>query len=213
MQRYTNRRQAGQLLANKLRHHSNASNLIVLGLARGGVPVAAPIASALQCPLDVLVVRKIGLPSQPECAMGALSHHGILNLNHRLINTMQISNDAVETATQKEISELKRRTQRYRDGNADYQLEHKTVILVDDGIATGATIEVAIQSVRYAKAARVVLAVPVACSSALLALTPQVDECICLLTPPDFNAVGNYYTHFAQTSDDEVLDLLRLNRN
>jgi putative phosphoribosyl transferase len=213
MSTFLNRRQAGQQLAGALEHLESQPDLVVLGLARGGIPVAAPIAQALNCPLDVLIIRKIGLPHCPECAMGALSHHGIINLNHELIKKEHVSEQAIDIAILNETQELDRRTEQYRNNNHQYQLKNKTVILIDDGIATGATIQTAIQVVKNAKAKRIILATPVSSPNTFNSLSTKVDESICLMKPSDFQAVGQYYTDFKQTTDQEVIDLLRLNRN
>jgi len=211
MNTFISREQAGQKLAEALQHLDKQPELVVLGLARGGIPVAAPIAHKLNCPLDVLIVRKIGLPHHPECAMGALSHDGIINLNHALIQQEGVSKQAMDETLTQETKELQRRTKQYRNNNHHYQLSNKTVIIVDDGIATGATIQVAIQVVKHAKAKRIVLATPVSSPNTLKALSTTVDECICLLQPSNFQAVGQYYQDFKQTTDEEVIQLLNGN--
>jgi len=209
MEKYTNRQEAGQVLAKALQHYAQQKNLLVLALPRGGVPVAFEIAQALHAPLDVFIVRKLGVPGHEELAMGALATGGTTVLNKYIIHEFAISTAALQAVTAKEQKELTRREQAYRDDKPFPKLQDKTVILVDDGIATGATMQAAIKALRALKAAKIVVAVPVAEANLAEKISTLADEFICPLKPTIFYAVGAWYDDFSQTSDEEVYDLLK----
>jgi predicted phosphoribosyltransferase len=206
--RFRDRSEAGRVLARLLADYAGRDDLVVLGLPRGGVPVAYELAKALGAPLDVFVVRKIGLPGHEELAMGAIASGGVLVLDSRLVQGLGISQTALERAIAAERHELERRETAYRDGREPLDLEGKTVILVDDGLATGATMQAAAQAVRRLNPARIVVAVPVAAAETCDDFRGDVDDIICAATPSPFLAVGLWYEDFSQTSDDEVRELL-----
>lgn len=211
MQSYENRSHAGKLLANTLAPYANHQDTIILALPRGGVPVAYEIASALHLPLDVFIVRKLGVPMQPELAFGAIASGNIVYLNQDIINHYQLTEKAIQKVQQAEITELNRRLLMYR-GNCDYSyLTNKIVILIDDGIATGATMQVAINAIKNLHAKEIILALPVGALDACLALAKQVSKLICPLQIKNFAAVGQWYDDFNQTSDKEVQALLTAN--
>lgn len=196
------------MLAHALRHLDGEPDVLVLGLARGGVPVAAQVAAALHTPLDVFVVRKLGVPQWAELAMGALATGGVVVLNDDLIDRLQVTPDQLNAVVERESAELARREVAYRGGRAHVDPRGRTVVLVDDGIATGASITAACRAVRAAGAARVVVAVPVGPPGAQTALDVGADDVVCVTQPPDFSAVGQVYADFAQVSDAEVQRLL-----
>ena len=181
---------------------------MVLGLTRGGVPVAAEVASALRAPLDVVVVRKLGVPFQPELAMGAIAGDDTQVLDRQLVHALDLTNRDVEAAIARERAELQRRERLYRGGRPALDLTEHTAILVDDGLATGSTMLAAAAFARKRQAKRIVMAVPVASVEALEQLREKVDECICLATPEPFFSVGDWYWNFLATEDAEVLRLL-----
>jgi len=203
---YRDRAQAGHVLAVALSRYRDRPDVIVLGLVRGGVPVAAEVAAALRVPLDVLVVRKLGVPRFPELAFGALGPGGVQVLNPDVAR--RLDRHQAEVVVAAESAELARREQRYRAGRPPLALSGRTTILVDDGLATGASAAVAVAVARRLGATRVVLAVPVGPPDALARLAQLADEVCCPLTPTRFGAVGRYYLNFAQVSDDEVIGLL-----
>ena len=203
---YRDRAHAGSVLAVALDRYRDRSDVVVLGLVRGGVPVAAEVAAALRVPLDVLVVRKLGVPRFPELAFGALGPGGVQVLNPDVAR--RLDRHQVEVVVAAESAELVRREQRYRAGRPPLALAGRTTILVDDGLATGASAAVAVAVARQLGAARVVLAVPVGPPDAIARLARLADEVCCPLTPARFGAVGRYYLDFAQVSDDEVTALL-----
>jgi predicted phosphoribosyltransferase len=203
---YTDRTEAGDRLAAELRQYAGRPDVVVLGLVRGGVPVAARVAAALQAPLDVLVVRKLGVPWAPEVAFGALGPGGVVVHNPEVEG--YISTADVQAVTRAEADELRRREERYRQGRPPLSLEGRVAIIVDDGLATGASARAAVAAARRLNAARVVLAVPVGAPDAVETLRREADEVVCPLTPPDFGAVSRFYQHFPQTSDEEVVALL-----
>lgn len=213
MKSLANRSAAGQALAARLTRYRNKEDVIVLGLPRGGVPVAYEIAVSLHTPLDVLVVRKLGLPRHKEFAMGAIAHGGVRILNEEIIRSYRITDDIIEYVAEIETKELKRREQIYREDRPWPSLRNQCVILVDDGLATGATMRAAIETVRLAEADDVVMAVPVASTRTLNELAKWTDETVCLLTPDPFYFVGQWYENFDQTSDEEVVRLLALARS
>jgi predicted phosphoribosyltransferase len=205
---YPNRTSAGQVLAGKLLHYAGRPEVIVLALPRGGVPVAVEVARLLRVPLDVFIVRKLGLPGHPELAMGAIASGNIRVINHAVVNTMQITPQVLEEVAEFELAELQRREALYREGRPPLELHGKVVILLDDGLATGSTMRAAIAAVRKLQAARIVVAIPVASADTFAAFSAEVDEIVCPLTPDDFHAVGQWYEDFAQTSDEDVRRLL-----
>lgn len=212
MKSLANRSTAGQALATRLTRYRNNENVIILGLPRGGVPVAYEIALSLHAPLDVLVVRKLGLPRHKEFAMGAIAHGGVRILNEEIIRSYRITDDIIEYVAEIETKELHRREQIYREDRPWPPLRNQCVILVDDGLATGATMRAALEAVRRAGADDVVMAVPVASTRTLKELAQWTDETVCLLTPDPFYFVGQWYENFDQTSDEEVVRLLALAR-
>lgn len=207
--RFADRRDAGRRLAAAL-HDEEGANQVVLGLPRGGVPVAFEVASALALPLDVLVVRKLGCPWQPELGLGAISEGGIRLLNDDLIRDAGVTSNELEAVTRAEEAELRRRVARYRDGRAPVDLHGRTVLLVDDGLATGFTAQAAVEAARQHGARRVVVAVPVAPPDTVAELEGIADRVVCLTVPEDFTSIGGHYIDFSQTSDDEVRRLLAM---
>ncbi|WP_036507656.1 phosphoribosyltransferase family protein [Nocardia aobensis] len=204
---FRDRVDAGSRLATRLIALRD-TDVVVLALPRGGVPVAFEVARALRAPLDVLVIRKLGVPYQPELAFGAVGEDDTRVLNTLVVRRTGLSEDDIDAVQQRERTELARRVDIYRQGRAGPSLRGRTVVLVDDGIATGATARAACRVARARGAARIVLATPVAAREALASLRPEADDIVCLKTPLLFDAVGQWYRHFGQTSDDEVVDLL-----
>ncbi len=205
---FRNRSEAGRKLAEKLSLYKGQGDVVILALPRGGVPVGYEIATYLGVPMDVLVARKLGAPGQPELGIGAIAPGGIRVLDDRLIRLLGVSNEYVEKVSQEEAQELQRRTQEYRDGRPDIPLEGKTVIIVDDGLATGVTARAAIESVRRRNPKKIILAIPVCASQAIPIMRSLVDELVCLLTPSELGAVGLWYSDFRQISDEEVKRLI-----
>ena len=205
--RFLNRGDAGRRLAGCLEEY-RGTQAVVVGLPRGGVPVAFEIARALGLALDVVIVRKLGAPYQPELAIGAVGEYGVRVLNSAMTLTTGIGEEGLAAIERHERTEVARRAALFRAGRESVPLAGRTVIVVDDGVATGATTRAACQVVRAAGATRVVLAVPVAPAESLAELAAAVDEVVCLLAPPWFNAVGEWYEDFTQTSDAEVIALL-----
>lgn len=205
---YADRAEAGRALAKALAQLRAAPDTIVLGLPRGGVPVAFEVAGALGLPFDVLVVRKLGLPWQPELAMGAIASGGALVVNDEVTRDLGGNAAAFEAVRAREQVELERRERDYRGARPPLETTGRTVILVDDGLATGATMEAAVRALRLLGAGRVVVAVPVASVQARQRIEALADEVICLSTPGVFNAVGQWYADFGQTGDAQVRDLL-----
>ncbi len=205
MRAFRDRIDAGERLAERVRHLAGESP-VVLGLPRGGVPVAAQVARALGAPLDVIVVRKLGLPGQPELAMGAIGEDDVRVANEQIMSLVDPT--LVAAVERAERAELQRRLEVWRSGRPAVPLDGRTVVVVDDGIATGATAAVACQVARLRGAARVVLAVPVAPPEAVRDLAPIADEVVAVLTPTAFSAVGQWYQDFAPTSNDEVTRFL-----
>lgn len=204
---FRNRSEAGQLLAAELRGHNLPANTVILALPRGGVPVGFAIAQALHLPLDVVIARKLGVPWQPELAMGAIAG-GALALDEVLIRDLRISRSDVEAIVARERAELARREKLYRGGRPARDLSGQTVVLVDDGLATGSTMLAAARSVRGLRPAGLRIAVPVGSEQACQLVASACDECICLAKPRPFSAVGQWYEDFRQVSDAEVTDLL-----
>jgi predicted phosphoribosyltransferase len=206
MRRFDDRRQAGRALARLLDAYRGRSDVIVLGLPRGGVPVAYEVAQALAVPLDVYIVRKLGLPGHEEFAMGAIASGGTVVTNPDVEHL--VSQQVIDVVAAHEGRELERRERLYRGDRPPLDLAGRTVILVDDGLATGSTMRAAARAVRKEGAARVVVAVPVSAAETCAALRAEVDEAVCACTPEPFRAVGLWYVDFDQTSDDEVRELL-----
>lgn len=205
---FRDRTEAGQVLASRLTAYARRPGVIVLGLPRGGVPVAFQVATALQVPLDVFMVRKLGVPGQEELAMGAIASGGVRVLNEDILQQLGISQEALDSVTRHEQRELERREARYRNGRPPPDLKGRTVILVDDGLATGSTMRVAAVALRQQKPARIVIAVPVAARETCAELSSYADEIVCVITPQDFYAVGMWYEDFSPVSDEEVLELM-----
>jgi predicted phosphoribosyltransferase len=205
---FRNRHDAGERLAHELGRFSDRSDLIVLALPRGGVPVGYEIAAKLHAPLDVFVVRKLGVPGQEEVAMGAVAPGGVRVLDEYTIRIAGVSPQDVDRITALERAELERRERRYRGARAFPNIAGKVVILVDDGLATGSTMRAAVEALRKMSPAEIVVAVPVAAAETCDAFRDIVDEIICVETPDPFGAVGYWYEDFSQTTDDEVHDLL-----
>lgn len=206
---FKNREEAGRILANRLLTKYADQKPIVLGLPRGGIPVAFEVAKALKAPLDIYVVRKLGVPEHEELAMGAIASGDVRVLNKPVVEDLLISEEAIETETRKEQEELKRRELLYRGKRPPLDVSNRTVILVDDGIATGSTIRAAIAALKKQNAGRIVVAVPVAPASTIDELKTEVDEVICVSTPEFFYAISLWYDEFPQTSDEEVRELLK----
>jgi predicted phosphoribosyltransferase len=205
---FQDRFEAGRVLASKLRQFSGRPDVVVLALPRGGVPVGYVVAQALHAPLDVLVVRKLGTPGQEELAMGALAPGGITVLNREVIQALEIPQQIIDAAVGREQSELERREREYREGRPAADVKGHTVIVVDDGLATGSSMRVAARALRRAGVKEIVVAVPVAARSTCQEFEGEVDELICAATPEPFWAVGQWYRNFSQTTDDEVRQLL-----
>jgi predicted phosphoribosyltransferase len=205
---FADRREAGAALAARLEHYAHRTDVVVLALPRGGVPVGYEVARALAAPLDVFVVRKLGLPGHAELAMGAIASGGVRVLNQEVLQAYPISRETVDDVTRAEVRELERRERAYRGGRPLAPVDGKTVLLVDDGLATGSTMRAAVLAVRRLHPARVVVAVPVGASQTCHALRDAADEVVCASTPEPFNAVGLWYADFPQTTDEEVQQLL-----
>ncbi|AEF35752.1 phosphoribosyltransferase [Mycolicibacter sinensis] len=204
---FRDRRDAGRALADRLADYRDADGLLVLGLARGGVPVGWEVAAALNAPLDVFLVRKLGVPQQPELAMGALAG-GQVVMNDQVLSSLGIGGAEVQSVIDRESAELRRREHAYRGGRPPADLHGRVVILVDDGIATGASVLAAVRAVQSAEPARTVVAVPVGPLSACRKIAQEADDVVCATMPDSFDAVGQAYLDFRQVSDDEVRDLL-----
>ena len=205
---FSNRAEAGQLLAEKLDKYAGREDVIVLGLPRGGVPVAYEVARRLGVPLDVFIVRKLGVPGFEELALGAIASGGVRVLNEDVVRALPNANELIESVTRRELAELARREQIYRDGRTAPDIGGRTVILVDDGLATGATMRAAVAALRQLGAAKIVVAVPVGAADTCREIEQEVDETVCAMAPEWFQAVGQFYEDFSQTSDDEVRELL-----
>lgn len=205
---FKNRRHAGEILAEALTKYADRNDVIVLGLPRGGVPVAYEVAKRLHAPLDVIVVRKLGVPGWEELAMGAIASGGVRVLNEEVVRGSQITHDQIERAATAELAELRRREIAYRGHTGAPDVKGKIIILVDDGIATGSTIRAAVLALRQQEPARIVIAVPTAAADSCIMLEPLVDELVTLIRPMYFHAVGQWYQDFSQTPDSEVKWLL-----
>jgi putative phosphoribosyl transferase len=206
--RFLNRTEAGQLLAETLSTYANRDDVLVLALPRGGVPVAAEVAKKLKVPLDVFVVRKLGLPGHPELGFGAIASGGVRVFNGEVMNSLRIPDEVVNAVSAEELIELQRRERAYRDNRSAPEVEGKTIILVDDGIATGSTMFAAVAALRQSNAGRIVVAAPVIAGSTYYEIRRAADDVASVITPENFYAVGQWYEDFSQTSDDEVCELL-----
>ncbi len=210
---YQDRYEAGRVLAKRLARYKGSRDQLVLGLPRGGVPVAFQVAAALDAPLDVFIVRKLGVPGHEELAMGAIAIGGVRLLNEDVIRDLGVPPDVVARVTAQEEQELVRRQHLYRDELAPPHVQGRQVILIDDGLATGATMRVAIEALRRQGASRLIAAVPTAPPGVCEQLSRIVDEMVCALAPEPFYAVGLWYVNFRPTTDDEVRELLARSRD
>lgn len=207
-ERFLNREEAGQRLAERLQHYNHRDDVVVLGLPRGGVPVAFAVAQRLGLRLDVFVVRKLGVPGFEELALGAIASGGVRVLNEDVLREMPDARQLIESITAKERGELERRERLYRNGRATPELDGRVIILVDDGLATGATMRAAVAALRQRGVARIVVAVPVGAAETCRELEQEIDEIVCPIASESFRAVGEFYENFSQVTDDEVRDLL-----
>lgn len=206
---FRDRRDAGQVLATHLQAYADTPDVIVLGLPRGGVPVAAEVAAALHTPLDAFLVRKLGVPGHEELAMGAIASGGVRVLNEEIVSGLQIPETVLNATEAAERCELTRRERAYRGDRGPLDLDGKTVILVDDGLATGSSMRAAVEAVRQQSPARIVVAVPVGAESVCTSLREIADDVICAETPDPLHAVGIWYEDFQPTSDEEVQEAMR----
>lgn len=204
MERFTDRRDAGRVLARRLSAYKGQTDVIILALPRGGVPVAYEVALALNAPLDVFLVRKLGLPGREELAMGAIASGGIRVLNNDIIRVLNVPEEVINIVAQRELLELQRREQLYRGDRPAPELHDRKVILIDDGLATGASMRAAVGGVRAQHPARTIIAVPVASQEMCDAFEFEVDEMVCAMTPDPFLGVSRWYEDFSQTTDEEV---------
>lgn len=211
--RFRDRQEAGELLAEKLMAYAGQPDIIVLALPRGGVPVAVEVARKLHAPLDLFVVRKLGLPGHPELAMGAIATGGVRVLNSDVVHTLRISDEVIDAVATEELQELKRRERSYRGDLPTPDVAGKTVIIVDDGIATGSTMMAAISALRQLNVGRVVVATPTVARATYLYLRESADDVVAVIVPDTFYGVGQWYENFAQTSDEEVHRLLGVIRS
>jgi putative phosphoribosyl transferase len=208
LQRFRNRTQAGKLLAAQLTEYANRADVLVLGLPRGGVPVAYEVAKELDAPLDVCLVRKLGVPGHKELAMGAIATGGVRVINENVVDWLRISPETINQVAAIEMRELDRRSHTYRGNSPLLKVKNHTIILVDDGIATGATIRAAIATLKKQQPGKLVVAVPVAAASTCEELQAEVDQVVCVMMPEDLCAIGIWYEDFQQTTDTEVCELL-----
>lgn len=205
---FSNRREAGRELAGLLEPYKNRDDVVVLALPRGGVPVAHEVAYGLGAPLDVFLVRKLGLPAHRELAMGAIASGGVRVLNEEVVNWFSISPEIIDDVARQEQVELERRERAYRDGRPPLDLRDRIVLLIDDGLATGSTMKAAVQAVRAHRPSRVVVAVPVGAPATCREFAEVADEIVCSRRPEYFSAVGQWYRDFSETTDDEVRELV-----
>ncbi len=206
---YQDRRHGGKLLANALKRYADGEDVVVLALPRGGVPVAFEVATALGAPLDVFVVRKLGVPGFPELAMGAIATGGAIVLNREVVDGLQIPEEMIDAVVQAERRELERREREYRGDRPPLDVTGRTVILIDDGLATGARMRAAIAALRQRGPKRIVVGVPITAPETCEEVGREVDDIVCAATPESFQAVGLWYRDFSQTSDEEVRRLLQ----
>ena len=205
---FKDRRDAGRKLAQELSAHAGRSDVIVLALPRGGVPVAYEVARALNAPLDIFIVRKLGLPGHEELAIGAIASGGVRVLNHDIVQALKVPQTLIDMLTRQELQELERRERAYRGDRPPPEVRGRTVILVDDGLATGASMRAAVAALGAQNPARIVVAVPTAAPETCQAFESEVDEIVCAMTPEPFYGVGRWYEDFSQTTDEEVRALL-----
>ena len=205
---FEDRTEAGRVLAKKLKAYANRPDVVVLALPRGGVPVAFEVARSLNAPLDVFLVRKLGVPGHPELAMGAIASGGVRVLNEDVVDYLRIPDETIDAVAAEEHKELNRRERAYRGYAGPPVVRGRTVILVDDGLATGSSMRAAVTALREQQPARIIVAVPVAARATCDEFRSQVDEIVCAITPEPFRAVGLWYEDFSQTTDEEVRDLL-----
>jgi putative phosphoribosyl transferase len=205
---FRDRSDAGRQLAESLRQYAGRDDVLVLGLPRGGVPVALEVAQALDAPLDVFLVRKLGVPGHEELAMGAIASGGVRVVNEEVVTAIDVPEEAIDAAAEREAGELERRERLYRRGRDPADPSGRTVILVDDGLATGSSMRAAVAAFRERGAERIVVAVPVSAPATYAELDAIVDEIVCVQTPEPFYAVGAWYADFPQTTDEEVVELL-----
>jgi len=209
---FRDREEAGQRLANNLEKF-RGKDPIILGIPRGGVVVAYQVAKVLKAQLDVIIARKLGAPSQPEFAIGAIAPNGIRVLNEDSVHYFRLSKQDIENLVAKQQHEMERRIKLYRSGNVDLNVKDRIVIVIDDGLATGLTAVAAVRSVKKSGAKQIILAVPVCAADTFQNIQHEVDEVICLSVPEYFDAVGRFYQDFPQTTDDEVIALLKENKS
>lgn len=208
---FHNRYDAGHKLAQRLQWQlpkTALADAVVLGLPRGGVPVAYQVATQLSCPLDVFVVRKLGTPGQPELAMGAIASGDVCVMNDDIVARLQVNNQDINKVMAQERQELARRERHYRGNRDALELRHRTILLVDDGLATGASMHAALTALKQHQPAQIIVAVPIAPADTCAALEPHADVVVCMDSPEPFGGVGRWYQHFEQTTDDEVTRLL-----
>lgn len=206
--RLRDRKEAGILLAGKLKKYGGRSDVLVLALPRGGVPVAFEVSRALKLALDVFPVRKLGAPGNPELAMGAITRGGIIELNEDVISALGIDRTAIDKVVRSERMELARREKLYSGNSPAHEIKGKTIIIIDDGLATGASMKAAVKALRILGASMIIAAVPVAPASAFMELSQTADEAVCLKAADNFFSVGEWYADFTQTTDEEVIELM-----
>jgi len=205
---FRDRRDAGRYLAGKLKKYAGRPDVLVLALPRGGVPVAYEVARALHVPLDIFLVRKLGVPGHEELAMGAIASGGVRVLNEQVVRGLDVPNDVIEAVSAAEEQELARRERLYRGDRPAPDVRDQTIILIDDGLATGSTMRAALAALRQRGPARIVMAVPVGAAETCAEFRDEADEAICARTPEPFYAVGAWYADFSQTTDEEVREFL-----
>jgi len=209
---FENRDEAGRILGERLRAYADRDDVIILALPRGGVPVGYRVARVLGAPLDVFLVRKLGVPGHEELAMGAIASSGVRVLNEEVLSYLSVDRKVLEGVTERELRELDRREEEYRGGLPPPDVRGKTALLVDDGLATGSTMRAAVQALKQLGPSRIVVAVPTAAPQTCEEFAVEVDEVVCAITPEPFYAVGAWYKDFSQTTDDEVRELLGARR-
>lgn len=210
---FKNRQDAGEKLAEKLTEYAGRDDVLVLALPRGGVPVAFEVARRLGTPLDIFLVRKLGVPGQEELAMGAIASNGVRVLNESVVASLNIPDAAIEAVARREQIELERREKAYREGLPAPRVKGKVVILIDDGLATGATMRAAAIALKQQNPAKIIIAVPVSSPETCKEFEAKVDAIVCAVTPRPFYGVGMWYEDFSQTTDEEVRQLLQISRN
>jgi predicted phosphoribosyltransferase len=210
MRQFKDRRQAGQLLAKQLANYANNPDILILALPRGGVPVAFEIAKKLNLPLDVYIVRKLGAPEHEELAVGAIASDNTVVFNHDILHSLSLDASQLHAVIEKERHELERRNKLYRKQAPFPDIMGKTIIMVDDGIATGATLRAAVAAIKKSNPAKIIIAVPVGAPDTCEALKEEVDQLVCILSPQPLYSVGAWYETFPQTTDEEVIHLLQL---